>query len=103
MSDVALVMGPTEERDGYHILRKRADAELPEFGTVRPLREGRPIDGEVIGLRRRKDHPFLFDVRSEFDPRPERRTGGGPPAVATERYRRGWEAIWGRSARADLN
>lgn len=67
-----------------------------EIGTLKPLREGKPIDGEVISLRQREDVPFLFDVKVELESR--RGASIGPPQVATEEYRRGWDAIWGRRA-----
>lgn len=94
--DVALVVGPTDDRKGYQILRKRSQDAPVEMGTVRPLEEGRPIHGEVIGLAQRKDFPFMYDVKTDFD---ARRDGDGPPKVATEEYRRGWEAIWGERPR----
>jgi hypothetical protein len=69
------------------------------MGTIRPLKEGRPIDGEVLTLTARQDVPFLYDVKTELpDPRRSdgRLTSDGPPQIATEEYRRGWEAIWGK-------
>ena len=32
--DVALVLGQTEDRKGYQILRKRADEDTVEMGTI---------------------------------------------------------------------
>lgn len=97
--DVALVVGRTEDRKGLQILRKRGAEADVEFGTVRPLEEGKPIDGEVVGMRQRKEHPFLFDVKTEIDTRTlaegRRGTSVGPAQVASEKYRAGWDAIWG--------
>lgn len=98
--DVALVVGQTEDRKGYQILRKRADNDTVEMGTVRPLEEGKPIEGEVVGLKARKEHPMLFDVKTHFDPSadaegPTKLLSAGPAKVATEKYRSGWDAIWG--------
>lgn len=96
--DVALIFDRTEDADGYKILRRRAAAEEVEMGTIRPLKEGRPIDGEVLTLTARQDVPFLYDVKTELpDPRRGGRlTSDGPPQIATDEYRRGWEAIWGK-------
>jgi hypothetical protein len=98
--DVALVLDRTEDADGYRVLRHRAADNQIEFGTMRPLKEGRPIDGEVISLSARQDLPFLYDVKTEMaDPHPEARrrpTSDGPAQIATEQYRKGWDAIWGR-------
>jgi hypothetical protein len=100
--DVAVVFGPTDDQRGLHILRRRAEGQPVEMGTLRPLREGKPIDGEVISLRPRQDYPFVCDVKVELpDPNADQRsTSDGPAQVASDGYRRGWEAIWGRPARA---
>jgi hypothetical protein len=91
--DVALILHPTEDNEGFQILRQRDEDRTLELGTIRPLREGRPIDGEVVSLRPRQDMPLVCDVKVELpDPRA---TSDGPPQVANDRYRRGWEAIWG--------
>lgn len=104
-SDVAMVLDRTEDADGYRILRHRAAENRIELGTMRPLKEGRPIDGEVISLQQRKDHSFLYDVKTELpDPTPQRRfTSDGPAQIATDEYRRGWDAIWGETAPKNLN
>jgi hypothetical protein len=107
---VAVVCGKDE--DGVHILRRRSEDGPIEAGVAQPLVEGRPITGEVISLRRRKDLPFLFDVKTEIEgPRPQRdlpppeMAAEGPAQVATDSYRRGWDAIWGgrRGARGPVN
>lgn len=68
------------------------------MGTIRPLREGKPIEGEVLSLKPRTDVPFVYDVKTEIhDPR--RASGDGPPQVASAAYRRGWDAIWGEQRR----
>ena len=49
-------------------------------------------------MRRRGDLPFLFDVKTEVaatEPASPDTTSHGPSQVATESYRRGWDAIWG--------
>jgi hypothetical protein len=97
--DVALILSPTEDNEGIQILRQRAADRPLELGILRPLREGRPIDGEVISLRPREGTPLFCDVKVELeDPHADRGTSDGPPQVATDRYRRGWEAIWGQRA-----
>ena len=104
--DVALIHGVTPDGEGLRILRARGDRL--ELGAVRPLREGAPITGEVVTLRPRPSFPALCDVETHFKP-PEatsdrkesppsavlQRTG--PAQVATDDYRRNWDAIWNRS------
>jgi hypothetical protein len=101
--DVALILHPTEDNEGFQILRQRAADRPLELGTVRPLRDGRPLDGsgEVVTLRPRPDMPLVCDVKTELEITEPRATSDGPAQVATERYRRGWEAIWGPAAQRD--
>ena len=99
MGDVAFVFGKDER--GVHILRRRSEDAPVEAGVMEPLTEGRPITGEVISLKQRKDMPLLFDVKTELegreaDGRDGETTGDRPARVATDSYRRGWDAIWGR-------
>jgi hypothetical protein len=106
LGDVAIVCGKDEH--GLHILRRRSEDGPVEAAVAKPLTEGRPITGEVISMRRREDLPFLFDVTSEIDAsgKPVAATEGAarPAQVATNSYRRGWEAIWGaRGARGPAN
>jgi len=103
-SDVALIHGVTPDGEGFHILRAR-DNRL-ELGAVRPLREGVPITGEVVTLKPRANFPALCDVETHFAaPAPAkaleaeaRSPRSGPAQVATEDYRRNWDAIWSRAS-----
>ncbi|HYP76294.1 MAG TPA: hypothetical protein VER12_10075 [Polyangiaceae bacterium] len=103
--DVALIHGLTPDGEGLKILRARGDRL--ELGAVRPLREGAPITGEVVTLRPRANFPALCDVETHFKPpepasdRPESAPAAvaqrtGPAQVATDEYRRNWDAIWNR-------
>lgn len=97
LRDVAMILDRTEDNEGFQVLRRRSENDPVEVGTLRPLREGKPVDGDVISLRQRRDLPFLFDVKTEVAVESEARRGtsAGPAQVATEDYRRGWDAIWG--------
>ena len=105
-SDVALIHGVTPDGQGFNILRARENRL--ELGAVRPLREGVPITGEVVTLRPRANFPALCDVETHFKPpepagdrqEPAERVSAGrvgPAQVATDEYRRNWDAIWSRS------
>src|SRR6187549_3854071 len=99
IGDVAVVWGRNE--NGIYILRRRTEEAPVEAGLLQPLVEGRPISGEVISMRRRGDMPFLFDVRTEVaapQATEPTTTSHGPSQVATESYRKGWDAIWGADA-----
>jgi hypothetical protein len=101
--DVALIHGVTPDGEGFKILRARGDRL--ELGAVRPLREGAPITGEVVTLRPRPNFPALCDVETHFKPAEDASHGEqpapaplaartGPAQVATDEYRRNWDAIW---------
>jgi hypothetical protein len=103
--DVALIHGVTPDGEGLKILRARGDRF--ELGALRPLREGAPITGEVVTLRPRPSFPALCDVETHFKPtepasdRQEPAASAvlqrtGPAQVATDDYRRNWDAIWNR-------
>lgn len=81
--------------DGFAVLRRREDRV--ELGAIRELREGRPIDGgELVRLRPRPEHGRLFDVEVLAElPRAAGAAAGGPPQVANDAYRAGWDAIFG--------
>jgi len=103
--DIALVFGKNEQ--GVHILRRRDENSPIEAGLLQPLVEGRPITGELISMKRREDMPMLYDVKSEISaPEAETPRAPGPSKVATDSYRKGWDAIWGRrggSSSRDVN
>jgi hypothetical protein len=96
--DIALVFG--RNQDGVHILRRRDENAPLEAGLLQPLVEGKPISGELISMKQREDVPFLYDVKSEL-PAPGTKTTPGPSRVATDSYRKGWDAIWGSRRGAD--
>ena len=104
--DVALIHGRTADGEGLRILRQRE--ERLELGEVRPLKEGRPIQGEVVSLKPRPNFPLLCDVSVELEareapsPRREPERKSGPAQVATDTYRENWEAVFSRP-RSALN
>ena len=113
--DIALVLG--KDADGLHILRRRSQEAPIEAGLLRPMREGKPIVGEVVSLSQRQDFPMVFDVKTEFrsdggelPAEPESGAGAGnramldgPAQVASDAYRRGWDAVWGRGPDRSVN
>src|ERR1044071_3270392 len=62
--DLLLVKGPTEDGAGVHVLRARP--ERLELGTMRPLEDGRPLDGEVVRVNPHPDCPYVYEVETEF-------------------------------------
>jgi hypothetical protein len=113
--DLVLVHGRTADGNGLNVLRAR-DQQV-EVGTVRPLEEGRPLQGEVVKLTPRPEMPNLYDAETQYQPPkaanaagvgkasdepPQsegRPTNNGPAQVASDAYRKNWDAIWKRPAK----
>ncbi len=92
-----------------HVIRRRGD-QL-EAGALSPLREGAPIQGEVLSLRPRENFPLLCDVDVLYTPPPAKPTDKpalatrrkGPAQVATNDYRDNWDSIWASKKNDALN
>jgi hypothetical protein len=100
--DLALVFGSADDGDGLKIVRQRRGSTNLEAGMLRPLQSGRAISGEVVHLEPRRESPLLFDVETDEELSTAGGAGAGartdhagPPQVASDDYRRGWDAIWG--------
>jgi hypothetical protein len=112
--DVAIVCGVSDDGQGVDVIRRRG--ERLEAGTVRRLEQGKPIHGEVVRLRPREQFPMICDVEVEMPAPGHSSSGHSPPEplspgqlssgaattgrpaqVATETYRKNWDAIYGRS------
>lgn len=94
--DVVFVHSKVESGEGFRVLRKRDD--VIEIGEMRPVQEGKPLTGEVVALRPRKDHDQIFDVEvlvSKEEIRGGSLGRAGPAQVATSAYRSNWDAIFG--------
>lgn len=94
--DVVVLGPPTADGDGVHVLRAR-DERL-EAGELRTLREGKPIQGEIVSLAPRKDNPQVCDVKDSWSPPAGATFEGtrkGPAQVASDTYRERWDEIFG--------
>ena len=111
--DVALVHHVTPDGT-VHVIRRRGD-QL-EAGALSPLREGAPIQGEVLSLRPRENFPMLCDVDVLYKPPAAKSAGStapsatapaarrkGPAQVATNDYRDNWDSIWARKKSNSVN
>lgn len=108
-TDVALIHGVSPD-GAVQIIRRRGDRV--EAGALTPLREGAPIQGEVVSLRPRPSCPLVCDVDVHYaSPRPgsdaptSRAPLGhkGPAQVATDQYRDNWDSIWSHKKSDALN
>jgi hypothetical protein len=106
--DLVLAVGSTKDGDGAVVLRSRA--QQLELAEMRPLQDGRPIQGEVVRLERRPEMPLLFDAETileappaERPPAPKSAERSGPAQVASDAYRKNWDAIWRRRKAQELN
>lgn len=103
VDDVILIHGVDPQRRELHVVRSKG-GEVG-LGIVRPVEEGRPIDGDLVRLKPHKDMPLLCDVEEVLSvPKPPAPAGPphpGPACVSTDAYRRGWEQVFGPRADTD--
>lgn len=90
--DVVLIGGPTSDGAGANVLRLR-EGRI-ETGQIRNMEQGKPIVGEVVTLRPRKDAPNICDVKVEYAPKAAVAPKNRPAQVATENYRNNWDSIF---------
>jgi hypothetical protein len=79
---------------------------------VRPLKEGRPIQGggQIVRLAPRPGTERLYDVDVQYEPQAKvdqdvaasAPPAGGPPQIATRAYRESWERTFGLGRRKAL-
>jgi hypothetical protein len=103
-ADVVVITGRDPATEHMDVVRFREGRV--ETGVVAPLVEGRPIRGEVVSLRPRKELPIVCDVKVELRVEPSGPTAAathsGPARVTSNAYRDNWDAIWARRDEADL-
>jgi hypothetical protein len=109
--DVVLIHGTSPDGKGLAVLRHR-DNRL-ERGLVMPIEQGKPIVGEVVTLKPRREFPLICDVKVEYNPSNDhddvatdrRSLGKGPGQVATDTYRTNWDRTFQSrtSSRGELN
>ncbi len=101
--DVALVHGVTEDGGGLRVLRARPDRL--EAAVLRPAKDGQPLVADLVRLLPRDGSPLLWDVEVVYQRSDEEapaegghRARSGPAQVATEAYRRNWDALFSSSS-----
>ena len=105
--DLVLVHASTEDGKGVHVLRSRGNRV--EAGVMRSLEHGRPIQGEVVKLKQRPEFPLLFDAETQVtadgkaagdSPKAsDGKAASGPAQVASDSYRKNYDAIWKRRSK----
>jgi hypothetical protein len=96
-SDDFAILGPPADGGGNHVLRHRPDCSW-EAGIVKPLEDGKPINGELVYLRPREDGGPGYAVESIDAGLPVRPSG--PSMVNSRAFRDGWDGIFGHRAPA---
>lgn len=86
------VLGPTTDQ-GTKVIRHRPGHQL-ELGILQPLKEGRPVQGELVKLTPRKGSP-VCDVESFGKPGIKKLKG--PVQVSSPAYRKGWGRVFGKN------
>jgi hypothetical protein len=82
--------------DAHKVIARERDGEVHIGGLCPHVEEGKPLrpDAEYVHLEKRADG--AYDCETLFG-------GDGPGQVATESYRDGWDAIWGKKPASELN
>jgi hypothetical protein len=113
--DVLLVAGKTEDGEGLRGLRwQRERPDGVSLTELRPVVHGQAlVHGELVSLSQRQESPLLWDVdvacRVDQGKVVENETSrGGPALVVSDRYRQGWDQVFGHSQvgkrdREDMN
>ena len=102
--DVVMIARVDSTRNEIHVIKPVADGI--EKAVLRPVEEGVPLMGDLVRLHPNPDFPMLAEIETVMR-HPDgksraRRSSDGPPMVASEAYRRGWDAIFGvRPAQKD--
>jgi hypothetical protein len=105
--DAVLIQGISEDGSTLAVLRAREDRI--EAGLVRAVKEGEPLEGELVKLTPRPDAPLVCDVEVQLPAGAINARGGAeqpsdlapgtrgrPAQVATDSYRENWDAIWSK-------
>lgn len=99
--DVVVPRAPTDDRTGVQVVRLRntpaadptaaepTDKWVVESGEVRPMVEGKPLNGAELVTLKPRDNTPAFDVDVVM-PRAAAPQLSGPPQVATAQYRKNW-------------
>lgn len=98
-ADVVLLHSPTEDGKGVRVLRAREGRV--EAGELRPIESGRPLQGDLVKLRPRKDAPLVCDVEVTYEHKAGQKSHPGPAHVATPAYRDSWDRIFGAGTAGD--
>lgn len=94
--DVLFVGSPATEGGGAPVVRLREGRV--ETGELREAQEGKPIVGELVKLSKRPEHERLFNVEvlaKGAQPPARALEHKGPARVSSDKYREGWDAIFG--------
>jgi hypothetical protein len=101
--DLMILHSATPDGEAIHALRSRPGRL--DLAELRPLKNGQDVSHfEVVNLKPHKDMPNLCDVDVLYSPKKvesEQTVShhAGPPAVATEAYRKNWNRVFSTSVR----
>lgn len=94
--DLVLISRVDRTRNEIHVLKPVPDGI--EEAVLRVVEEGTPLNGDLVRLHPHGGSPLLAELEVVMR-HPDRPRGGraheGPPMVASEAYRRGWDSIFG--------
>lgn len=101
-----VLLGPRAADGSVSFLRNQ-DGRV-SAGVATPIKEGKPILGELVQFEARPEHPNLCDCKTLLEaqlgePVKEKSPEGpslsrhnGPERVTTPAYRAGWDVVFGQ-------
>lgn len=98
-NDVALVIGESDEGNHLAVLRQR-EGQVAATVLSR-VEDGQSLHQDLVRLKKREEHPLLFDVETVYQapehrvPNAGAKATAGPGQVANRAYRAGWERLFG--------
>lgn len=93
--DLALV-GPPDEEGVRPVLRRHSNDSW-SGGRIIPLKEGKPILGELVTLTEREGGGFTMKpMLNNDEPVKVETTKDGPAMVNSQVFRNGWDNIFGQ-------
>jgi hypothetical protein len=95
--NLVLIAGVDSRRQEIHVLKPGEDGI--ETAVLRPVEHGQTLTGDLVRLHPHKNLPMVAELetvlRHPDSSLQAARSHKGPAMVASEAYRRGWDAVFG--------
>lgn len=83
-----VLLGKEVSEDTCQVLHCKPSTGTAELGYLSKLKDGQPLDGDIVKLSEREGPGYRMEYVY-------RHSSKGPSKVNSEKYKDGWENIWG--------